>query len=287
MFQELFNLLHEGQMLNMNLMKKGDKLIVCVLPIASDNVGADLSSLSITAAPVELETGFIQAIRTPIQDRCTALSDLEEFQKSTQNAKEKTKKPSTDTPKATVSAKPSKADTMIAEAEKMESAGNLPGAYAIYKKLYEQDKTNTKIGNKMHEVWEKMSQGSLFSNNGAETLEVVNDTQSHSEIEESKVETPIQQVEDSKVVDVSTATINSFVTPTPLTEEKEEESVDMFAQLLSGSKPDTETVAQQPKEVGQQESVPQIDPDQWRKFQEFQLMQQQQEHKSQGVGIGV
>lgn len=171
MFTSIYQVMQEGQSLSLHLIRKGDKLVVCFQPLASnapEAPGSNLTPLVITATPSELEEGFITAIRTPLEERFGLLSNLEEFKKSTQKAqpraKDKTEVAGTVSvePASNALPKKSKREEQAESAEKMARSGNLPGAYGIYKKLYEQDKSDTRAGNRMHELWAKMSQKTMF-----------------------------------------------------------------------------------------------------------------------------
>lgn len=250
MFTSIFDIMQDNQALNLNLMRTGGKLVVCFQPLASgtsDATGNDLTPLVITATPAELDAGFITAIRTPLQERFEMLVNLEEFKKSTQKAQPKAGTKSTVTVEGGSTAtnaapKKSKKDEQVEEAEKQVKANNLPGAYAIYKKLYEQDKTDARIGNRMHELWAKMSQRTMFPAETAETVE----------------EKPGLQPVGSPVVEEPKA-------PAPETKEPEE---DMFAQLLNPVKAEESTLVKEA--AGPNPVPPGVDPEEYRKFLEYQ-----------------
>lgn len=161
--------MQEGQALILHLIRKDGKLAVCFQPLTSnapDAPGSNLTPLVITGTPAELEEGFIAAICTPLQERFGMLSNLEEFKKSTQKAQPKADAKEAGTVSvesaATLAPKKTKKEEQMETAEKMAKSGNLPGAYGIYKKLYEQDRSDTKAGNRMHELWAQMSQKTMF-----------------------------------------------------------------------------------------------------------------------------
>lgn len=171
MFTSIYQVMQDGQALSLHLIRKDGKLSVCFQPLASnapEAPGSTLTPLVVTGTPSELEEGFIAAICTPLEDRFGMLANLEEFQKSTQKAQPKTKDKAEGTGTVSVESatnaapKKSKRDEQAETAEKMAASGNLPGAYGIYKKLYEQDKSDTKSGNRMHELWAQMSQKTMF-----------------------------------------------------------------------------------------------------------------------------
>lgn len=237
MFTSIFNVMQEDQVLNLNLMKTGNKLVVCCQPLASgasDAQGSKLTPLVITATPSELDAEFITAICTPLEERFGMLVNLEEFTKSTQKAQSKTtsKDEVTVTSTANTNSKKSKKDEQIEEAEKLYKANNLPAAYGIYKKLYEQDKADAKIGNRMHEIWGKMSQKPLFPTEPATTIEEAKDNQSvASPVDQIQPEAEKKEVatEQKPVIDM----FNKIIYP-----EKVEESVIVKEEVTSPIPPE-------------------------------------------------
>lgn len=216
MFTSIFNVMQEGQVLSLHLMRKGGKLVVCFQPLSSNGAdarGSKLTPLVITAAPGELDAGFLTAICSPLEERFGMLTNLEEFSKSTQKAQPGNNGKSGETLKAepavnAAPAKKSRRDEQVEEAERLASLKNLPGAYGIYKKLCEQDKTDSRAAARMHELWAQMSQKTIFP-------------------EEPAAETP------------------PAVVPSPLPETEPQAPVpenhmppeDMFAQLISSASP--------------------------------------------------
>lgn len=250
MFTSIFNVMQENQVLNLNLMRTGNKLVVCCQPLASgasDAQGSKLTPLVITALPEEIDAGFITAICTPMQERFGMLVNLEEFTKSTQKAQSKTtsKDEVTVTSTASTTSKKSKKDEQIEEAEKLYKANNLPAAYGIYKKLYELDKTDAKVGNRMHELWAKMSQKPLFPAEPVAALEEATGNQTNQ-----------MPIEGNK--------------PDPVASEhvqKEEPVIDMFSRLINPGK------VEEPVTVKEEITVPippDIDPESYQKFLAYQ-----------------
>lgn len=249
MFTSIFNVMQENQVLNLNLMKIGEKLVVCCQPLASnatDSLGSKLTPLVITATPGELDAGFIAAIYTPLGERFDMLTNLEEFKKSTQKAQPKatSKDEVTVTSTANTSSKKSKKDEQIEEAEKLYKANNLPAAYGIYKKLYEQDKTDAKIGNRMHELWAIMSQKLIFP---AEPMVTAEETTTENQINSI----PIAASE--PVITEHTQT--------------QEPVVDMFSQLINPPKVEEPVV---PREETKASIPTGVDPESYQKFLAYQ-----------------
>lgn len=279
MFTSFFNLMQDKQVLNLNLMRKGEKLIVSFQPLSSNETGAsgsNLSPLVVTATPAELDAGFIPAISTPMKERFDMIINLDAFKESTKKA---TPKPG-GKPEVTVldgagtksGDKKTKTEQQIEEAEKLFKAGNLPAAHGAYKKLYEQDKTNTKVGNRMHEIWALMSQKHIFGpaseeNNGKPAQDNVQATivaednrpvaEGHTMAPEiiSKVETPVPAAEEEKPV------------------------TDMFAQIINQGKIQVEeTVVKQPEEKEAEVILPPgMTFGQYQQFLAFQQYQKQME----------
>lgn len=250
MFTSIFNVMQENQVLNLNLMRIGEKLVVCCQPLASnttDSQGSKLTPLVITATPGELDAGFIAAICTPLGERFDMLTNLEEFKKSTQKAQSKTtsKDEVTVASSTNTSSKKSKKDEQIEEAEKLYKANNLPGAYGIYKKLYEQDKTDTKIGNRMHELWAIMSQKSIFPTEPVVTAEGA---------------TTGNQI-NSMPVAASEPVVTAEHT------QSQEPVVDMFSQLINPPKVEEPVV---PKEETKAAIPSGVDPESYQKFLAYQ-----------------
>lgn len=251
MFTSIFNVMQENQVLNLNLMRIGERLVVCCQPLASnatDSQGSKLTPLVITATPGELDAGFIAAICTPLGERFDMLTNLEEFKKSTQKAQSKTtsKDEVTVASSTNASSKKSKKDEQIEEAEKLYKANNLPGAYGIYKKLYEQDKTDTKIGNRMHELWAIMSQKSIFP---AEPVMAVEEPATGNQINSI----PMTASESEPVMAEHT--------------QSEEPVVDMFSQLINPPKVEEPVV---PREETKASIPTGVDPESYQKFLAYQ-----------------
>jgi PRTRC genetic system protein E len=262
MFTSIFSVMQDGQSLSLHLIRRGDKLVVSFQPLASngaDAPGSKLTPLVATAIPGELDAGFITAIRTPLEERFGLVANLEEFQKSTQKAQPKATTNGTGTvsvePATNTTAKKSKKEEQMEAAEKLAKAGNLPGAYGIYKKLYEQDKTDTKVGNRMHELWAQMSQKPLFP---VETVQAV-------------AEVPEAQPAVAEPPKIQPVIAPAVQEPDTTVAEEEAEPEDMFARIISGGRIQ-EPVAPVPvQEVPAAVDVPPgFDAAQYQKFLQYQ-----------------
>lgn len=249
--------MQEGQALSLHLMRKSDKLTVCFQPLASnaaDAAGDKLTPLVITGTPAELEEGFTTAICTPLEERFGMLANLEEFSKSTQKARPKVngKAAETETPgveRATiVPAKKSKRDEQAETAEKQVKTGNLPGAYAIYKKLYEQDKTDTCAENRMRELWTQMSEKTMFPEAA------------------TAAEAPNARPVIPEVMALQGGYMEQAEPPQPEVSGAEE---DMFAQILNTGRIEGPAAAAE-KEAKAGIVPPVFDPSQYEKFIQYQ-----------------
>ena len=70
MFKELASMLGENDTLNIIITRKGEKLIMSILPKVykvKDDIQKKISPFTISGTPEELEEGFINAISSPIQ----------------------------------------------------------------------------------------------------------------------------------------------------------------------------------------------------------------------------
>lgn len=282
MFTSIFSVMQDGQSLSLHLIRRGDRLVVSFQPLASnaaDAPGSKLTPLVATATPGELDAGFITAIGTPLEERFGLVANLEEFRKSTQKAQPKATTNGTGTvsvePATSTTAKKSKKEEQVDAAEKLAKAGNLPGAYGIYKKLYEQDKTDTKVGNRMHELWAQMSQKPLFP---VETAQAV------AEVPEAQPAANTGTPQAQPVIAPFTGTITQGPDPAVVEEEipdgiapKEEDAPeDMFARIISGGRT-RESVAPAAVDV-----PPGFDAAQYQEF-----LQYQEYLKSQGAAQPV
>ena len=91
-FKKINDLLGEGCTLSINVAKKGDTLIVGVLPgnpIVKDAAAKNLIPLNISGTPDELDEGFLAAIEAPISRTSGLLVDMASFEKGEADAKAK------------------------------------------------------------------------------------------------------------------------------------------------------------------------------------------------------
>lgn len=158
MFQNFYDMMVEEQMLTINLMKKGDKLIVCVLPRSEkvkDEARNHFTPLNLEGTPAELDAGFIAAISNPVKRVSGMLKNMADFEEKTEKAAAESK---------ALKDKSDKVNKLIKEAESLEK-DKPKEALAAYKKALEQDKYNQKIIGKIASLQEKTMQGDLFGGN--------------------------------------------------------------------------------------------------------------------------
>ena len=146
MFTEISNLLKEGEMLYINIIKKGKNLIVTVLPKSGevkDPAAECLIPLNLKGSPEELDADFAEAISKPVLQSTTLLRNMSEYEKSAEKAAKESK------------AAKDRQDAIsknIKDAEILEKAGKLKEALAVYSKVLESDKNNHKIRLKVNSL---------------------------------------------------------------------------------------------------------------------------------------
>lgn len=233
-FSKLDQLLQDGQILNLNLLKKGDKIHINLVPKVhkmSEEAKNKLIPLSLNGTPAELDQGFFQVINEPVQERFGLISNVDAFRKSTKSAASDNKSPNSTGQEAGIKKdhKPSKKEQMIAEAEAHEKSSRWPEAYAIYKKLSAAEPENQKLKEKAMSVWEKMAQKPLFNFNTQED-EPKNenmDNEAGGMPVSANFSEPVMNTPPMQNTQVVTHTLASTV------EEKDEKPVDMFADIAA------------------------------------------------------
>lgn len=81
----------EGITINMTIVKKGDEVIIAVLPkTKADGAYENLPPFTASGTPEEAEKQLIEAIMKPIQDFSTSVTGVEEFNKAKKEADTKT-----------------------------------------------------------------------------------------------------------------------------------------------------------------------------------------------------
>ena len=93
---EFFNLIAskmlDGQQLNMNIRKNGEKLVLSMIPDTSgvkDNAISSMKPLTLNGTPQEFEEEFDKAF-TPIEKAFSLISEVQDYEKSIEEARKKT-----------------------------------------------------------------------------------------------------------------------------------------------------------------------------------------------------
>ena len=87
-------MLGDGSTLSITIAKKGENLVVGVLPgndLVKDAAKSRIVPLNLSGTPVELDEGFIEAVFTPITKASGLLSDIASFEAAQEEAKAKSK----------------------------------------------------------------------------------------------------------------------------------------------------------------------------------------------------
>lgn len=158
MFTEISNLLKDGEILRINIMKTGETLVVTVLPKSGevkDPAAEQLIPLNLKGNPEELDAGFIEAIRSPVIKSTGLMTNMAEYEKSTEKATQESKAEKD---------RKEKIDKYMKEAEAAEKAGKHKEALLAYTKILELDKKNVKIQLKVNALRMKTDGcGDIFS----------------------------------------------------------------------------------------------------------------------------
>ncbi|GAB6118919.1 hypothetical protein JCM30204_00670 [Dysgonomonas termitidis] len=230
--------MQEGQIVNLNLLKKGDRLIVSLMPKVQDMPGSaiiKLIPLNVSGTPTELDQGFLEAISQPLQERLGLLTNVDAFRENTKVAT--SKKTQVTTTNAAKDTKTSKSERMLADAEVHEKAGRWPEAYAIYKKVSAADPDNIKLKEKVMEVWSKMAQRPLFEPEEDEIQVEAEDTLADPSMEDdSDEETEEEEIDDEESEDLEVTGTGVPEQDNISSQPTEQAPVDMFAQIMGIAK---------------------------------------------------
>lgn len=93
-FKKMSAMLGEGSTLTITIAKKGDNLVVSVLPgnsLVKDNAKGRIVPLNLSGTPEDLDNGFLEAIEAPIAKASGLLTNMASFEKAQEEAKEKSK----------------------------------------------------------------------------------------------------------------------------------------------------------------------------------------------------
>ena len=149
------NAKHNRGTLCINIIKTGETLAVTVFPQSKevkDPAAKQLIPLVLKGTPEELDTGFIEAIKEPVQKSVGLLTNMAAYEKSVEktNRESKEKKDKKD-----------KIAKHIRDAEAAEKAGKAKEALAFYTQALELDNTDAKIRAKVSTLKTKVNGGSF------------------------------------------------------------------------------------------------------------------------------
>lgn len=164
MFQELNNLILDGQSLNIVITKKVDYLIVSVLPQTSnlkDEAKNKIAPLVLSGDPHDLDNEFISSISEPLQKASGVLLNMETFEKQLSES-QKSSKAAEQANKAEKEKK-EKISKLITKAQGLEKDGKKKEALTEYEKALAIDENNTKIKQKLTQLKSELSQGDIFA----------------------------------------------------------------------------------------------------------------------------
>lgn len=265
MFEQLFSMLNDGQVLTITLLKQGEKLTVGVLPQApnvQDCAKSQIVPLNLIGTPRELDEDFISAINVPVQKVSGILQNMELYEQKTEKAASESK---------ALKEKTEKLNKAIKDAEALESTKPREALIA-YKKILEQDKYNSKVIGKVKILENKLSEGSLFGKEEIETI-IPLVTGESSIIPENNDKIASDQkngTEQISSVIQNTSLAGNPVSPNkPITEQK---PIDMFEELVLAN----QGLQKEPTDISQVDSPKQeeVDPVKYQQFLQFMAMQE-------------
>lgn len=168
MFKEFNEMLGNGDSLTIVITKTGEKLATSIVPRKSglkDSAKEMILPLVLTGTPEELDVDFIKEISMPIRKATGLLTNLREFEKSTEvaEANSKAAKVGADRAKKATDEKKKKYDTAIKQADEREKEGKLREAIVALK---EADKYATgnhgAISGRISKLKAKLGANSIF-----------------------------------------------------------------------------------------------------------------------------
>lgn len=168
MFKEFNEMLGNGDSLTIVITKTGEKLATSIVPRKSglkDSAKEMILPLVLTGTPEELDADFIKEISTPIRKATGLLTNLREFEKSTEVAEANSKAAKVEAEKAkkATDEKKKKYDIAIKQADEREKEGKLREAIVALK---EADKYATSnhgaISGRISKLKAKLGANSIF-----------------------------------------------------------------------------------------------------------------------------
>lgn len=94
LFKKISEMLSEGSTMSITIAKKGENLVVGVMPgndLVKDAAKKHIVPLNLSGTPEELDEGFVEAIAQPIAKANGLLSDIASFEKAQEEVKAKSK----------------------------------------------------------------------------------------------------------------------------------------------------------------------------------------------------
>lgn len=158
LFQSLDNLMSEGTVLSITIQKQGGRLICSILPKnqdVKDDAAKKLIPLAISATAFELDEGFINAISTPLEKACGVLSNLADFERSSEAAAKNNKKAEADKKKF---------DQLIKKADQLEKDKKQLNAIACLKQALEYATNKKQIEDRIKKIEASANQNTIFGN---------------------------------------------------------------------------------------------------------------------------
>lgn len=168
-FQSIHQLIAAGTDLSINIKRGDNKLTVAVMPKRTnlkDEAQQLMVPLILSGSPEELDAGFLQAIITPIQKAQGILTNLETFEKQTEQValQSKSAKSATEKESKEVREKREKMERLLKKAEEATIGNRYSEAMTWLKqaKVLAVPEKQKEIDAQMEEVRKKLSEGSLF-----------------------------------------------------------------------------------------------------------------------------
>ena len=175
MFTEISTLLNDRGTLCINIIKTGETLAVTVFPQSKevkDPAAKQLIPLVLKGKPEELDAGFIEAIKEPIQESVGLLTNMAAYEKSAEKAKQESREKKE---------KKDKIAKHIRDAEAAEKAGKAKEALVAYTQALELDNTDAKIRTKVSTLKAKVNGGSFDIFGSQEVSTEENSTENEAE----------------------------------------------------------------------------------------------------------
>lgn len=258
MFQNFYDMMVDGQILAVSLMKKGDKLVVCVLPRSErtkDDAQNHFTPLNLEGTPAELDAGFIAATSNPVRRVSGMLKNMADFEEKAEKAAVESK---------ALKEKTEKINKMIKEAETLEK-DKPKEALSAYNRVLELDKYNQKIISKVASLQEKTMQGNLFA-------EEMGGVSGAKEID--------QEVKTDSAVKISVAVPETKTVIENAPGIEPASAMDMFEQAVRANQ--TEVAEKSSESIAATSAGPVMtgmSPEMLAQFQQFMAFQQQQGNK--------